>query len=637
MAYLEGMNMKKLVTRMIIALVMLIHLPLLSQIELTPIGNYRTGVFAEGAAEIAAHDPATQRLFVVNAFTQTVDVLDISDPTNPTLAFSIDVTPYGKQANSVAVHGGLVAAAVENDSTQLPGNIVFFDADGNYLNHVTAGALPDMVTFTRDGAFALSANEGEPNQDYTHDPEGSVSVVDLRNGVMNATVKVAHFRKYNTRPIPYGVRIFGPNATVAQDLEPEYIATYNNRAFVTCQENNAIAVINIEKARVIRLYGLGFKDHMGLRNGFDASNEDGLIRLKKWPTKGMYQPDAIDIFGTGGQHYMITANEGDSREYLGTPGFVGETRVKDLTLDSTAFPNYRNLQREVNLGRLKVTIANGDTDGDGDYDELYSYGARSFSIWNKEGHLVYDSGSKLERITAMLEPDNFNSDDEENGSFDDRSDDKGPEPEGVVVGKIEGHPFAFVGLERIGGVAVFKLTNPTNPSFVQYINTRDFSGDPLTDTAGDMSPEGLVFIKKSKSPNGKPLLVVTYEVSGSTTIFEINLTGAADRDGAETLEGNNMMNNKIESFNLSQNYPNPFNPETEIRFQIAKDSPVTLKIYNTLGAEIRTVANENFSKGAHTVRWDGRDNFGKPVASGLYFYKIVTNSHIDIKKMHLLR
>lgn len=609
---------------------------LYAQIQLNPIGTYESGVFLDGGAEIVAHDASTQRLFVVNVADQTIDVLDMSDPTNMTLAFQIDVTPYGEQANSVAVKSGVVAVAIENSNKQAPGVVAFFDTDGNFINQVTVGALPDMLTFTPFGKYVVVANEGEPNDDYTVDPEGSVSVIDVRGGIAGLTqadVQTADFTAYNGATLDPSIRIFGPGATVAQDLEPEYVAIAGRKAYVTCQENNAIAIVDIPTATVVDLVGLGLKDHSAPGNGMDASNEDGTINIQNWPTRGMYQPDAIATYYRFFQPYLITANEGDSREYEGTPGFVGETRVKDLVLDPTAFPNAANLQLEENLGRLKATITNGDTDGDGDYDEIYSYGARSFSIWDRHGNQVFDSGDDFEQITAAVLADDFNSDDEENGSFDNRSDDKGPEPEGVVVGRVLFKPYAFIGLERVGGIVVYDVSNPHNPSFVQYINTRDFSGDPVAGTAGDLSPEGLVFIPRWKSPVGKPLLVVSYEISGTTTVYEINLS-FNKTIGEDGLAENSLVPNE---YRLEQNYPNPFNPTTEIRFQLPDAGQVELTVYNTLGQEVKTLVSGTYDSGVHTVQWDGTNDFGNPVSSGVYFYKIVANKYVALKKMNLMR
>ena len=503
-----------------------------SGLSLKLIGQHRTGVFDDGAAEIVAHDPRNQRLFAVNASAASVDVMDINDPANPTLIGTIDATALGNSANSVAVHKGIVAVAIEAGDKQAPGVVAFYDATSlALLNSVEVGALPDMVTFTPNGRYLLVANEGEPDDAYAVDPEGSVSIVDLRYGVANAQVRTAGFDAYNDMADELrakGVRIFGPGASVAQDLEPEYIAVSQDsrRAWVSLQEANALALIDIRRAKVIDILPLGTKDHSQAANALDASNRDGAINITTWPVKGMYQPDAIASYCFRGRTYIVTGNEGDSRDY---DGFSEEARVKDLVLDPVAFPDAASLQEDENLGRLNITTTLGDNDGDGDYDELYSYGARSFSIRDARGRLVYDSGDDFERITAEVLPNDFNSNNDENGSFDSRSDDKGPEPEGVAVGRIGGRHYAFIGLERVGGIMVYDVTNPYRVSFVDYINNRDFSvdaqlpDDSTNPLVGDLGPEGLVFIAAKDSPSGKPLLAVGNEVSGTTSVYEIDV------------------------------------------------------------------------------------------------------------------
>lgn len=504
-----------------------------TSLSLEPLGVYESGLFDESAAEIVAHDPGTQRLFVVNAFSNSLDVLDIQDPGAPALLFSIDMSPYGAESNSVAVGqvpigegllpSTVVAVAVAAEPTQDPGQCVFLDADGQFLAAVTVGALPDMVTFTPDGHYALVANEGEPDDDYLVDPEGSVSVIDLSGGIAGLgadDVATAGFGAFDNTVLDPSVRIFGPNASVAQDLEPEYIATSQDSttAWVACQEANAFAILDIATATITDVVGLGFKEHGLPRNGLDASNDDGGIRITNWPVLGMYQPDAIAAFTARGKQYLISANEGDARDY---DGYSEEERIGDMDLDPVAFPNAATLQADERLGRLNSTLANGDTDGDGLYEELYCYGGRSFSIWDANGGLVYDSGDLLEQITAFLLPEYFNSTSDDNDSFDNRSDDKGPEPEGVVVGKAYGRTLAFLGLERMGGIVVFDVSRPNGPIYVDYVNTRDFDGDPEAGTAGDLAPEGLAFISAADSPTGTPLLAVGHEVSGTTRLFEV--------------------------------------------------------------------------------------------------------------------
>jgi hypothetical protein len=490
-------------------------------INIAPIGTYATGVFGESAAEIVAHDSKTQRLFVVNAQSGNVDVLDIRTPSAPQFLFSVSL---GGTVNSVAVHKGLIVSAVEADPKTNPGKAVFFNADGDVLASVKVGALPDMVTFTPDGKRVLVANEGEPNDDYTVDPAGSVSIIDLPRNIRKlaqADVRTADFQNFNDdATLDPSVRVFGPNASVAQDFEPEYITVAKNSktAWVALQENNAIAVLDIKSGEFTAVHGLGFKDHSLAGNELDVSDRDGGINILNWPVLGMYLPDAIASYEHRGRTYIVTANEGDARDY---DGFSEEERVENIDLNTEVFPNADVLQADENLGRLTVTKTLGVDPNTGLHDEIYAFGARSFSIWTADLEQVYDSGADFERITADAYPDFFNSNHEEN-AFDNRSDNKGPEPEGVALAKLWGRTYAFIGLERIGGVMVYDVTNPRAPSFVKYLNNRDFSAEPGTPEAGDLGAEGLTVIEASKSPiRGVPLLVVANEVSGTTTLFRI--------------------------------------------------------------------------------------------------------------------
>ncbi|GAA5225310.1 choice-of-anchor I domain-containing protein [Membranihabitans marinus] len=279
--------------------------------------------------------------------------------------------------------------------------------------------------------------------------------------------------------------------------------------------NNKIAVINdndfgLAGAGVIDESVLGILSFNG-DYGFDASDRDDSINIQPQPTLGMFLPDGIACYSVNGMDYIVTANEGDSRDY---DGYSEEERVKDLTLDSVAYPNKETLMANENIGRLKTTTANGDYDGNGSTDQIYSYGARSFSIFDKYGNLIYDSGQQFEEITRDHESEVFN---EDEGEFDGRSDDKGIEPEAITIGQIGEFTYAFIGLERQSAIIVYDITDPFNPYFITYYNNRGNGNDSLADIA----PEIIEFIPASESPNNNALLIVGYEVSGSVGILQL--------------------------------------------------------------------------------------------------------------------
>lgn len=493
--------------------------------KLSVLGTFRAGPFDEGAAEIVAHDPATQRLFVVNGADRTIDILDMSDPTKLARISQVQIpAEHGHSANSVAAKNGVVVAAVQAEVKTDPGTCLFLDADGRVLNSVKVGALPDMITFTPDGKYVLVANEGEPSADYSVDPEGSVSIIDISAGVANVTqanVKTAGFGAFNLQALEPGVRIFGPKATVAQDLEPEYIAVTpdSKTAYVTLQENNAIGVLDIATATFSRIAALGVKEHWRAGNELDASDRDSAISLRNWTVWGMYMPDGVATFtGPDGQVYLVTANEGDAREY---DNYEEAARVSSLKLDPAFYPNANELQQSSWLGRLNVSTASGDLDGDGDYDMLFSFGARSMSVWTAGVQLAWDSHNQFETLIAEARPEAFNTSNTGNPA-DARSDDKGPEPEGVTIGSIGGRNYAFIGCERTSNIMVYDLTEPYAPAYRSMAWNRNLTAKADTAEAGDLGPEGLIFIAAADSPVGKPLLVVANEVSGTTTVWQID-------------------------------------------------------------------------------------------------------------------
>lgn len=989
-----------------------------NDLNLNYLSTYYTNVFDQGAAEIAAYDPTTARLFFTNAQANTVTILDISNPATPVKFADINIAPFGGIVNSVAVSNGLVAVAVQANIKTEPGKVVLFNVAGGFLKDITVGSQPNMVTFTQDGKRVLTADEGEPNDDYSIDPDGSISIIDLSNGLGSTTVNTIRFTEFNDKKaslLNKGIRIFGPNATVSQDLEPEYIALSADDAlaYVTLQENNAVAVINVISGRVLDILPLGYKDHwkgapvltqfkinelvdlpelgtpvynggqppiklggfsglyfdptesdsnnyvlytvpdrgpndepvvvsdveqetyqdlrpfklpdyqgrmvkmtlnvkagtvqldtqillkrinamgdtlpitgrgnvigydevpvtytdtntiyinpdfkaistgtyyhelpydpyggdfegivrdtagnfwlcdeyrpalykfqpdgtmieryvpegtselgiiplepnfygletlprsyrnrwsnrgfeaiaynpdssviyafiqspllnpdnstqnksdvirilavdaetgmpvaeyvyllernrdaglavsrvdkigdatytgdgkflvierdssvpgqatgkkyiyevdlkgatnilgspIALRDtlsntdktleqmtadelteagivpvhktkvlnlpsigyqagdkpegltvlpggklavvndndfgvagagvsddivlgvidfagnyGLDASDRDNKIDIKPQPVLGMFLPDAIATYEVNGATYFVTANAGDVREW---GDFAEEQRINSLTLDPTVFPNAAELKANENLGRLNVTNSLGDLDGDGDFDRLYSFGARSFTVWDAVGNLVFDSGDAFEQITAAAYPLSFNASNDDNNR-DSRSDNKGPEPQVATIATIDGTPYAFIGLERIGGVMIYDISNPQAPKFVDYINHRDFSQDVQTAAAGDLGPESVTFISKDKSPNDNALLVVANKVSGSVSIFTLgDITDVED----------------VTSDRLPWRiFPNP------VRESIFTNLTSDYSVYNTVGQQLFSVKNTN--------------------------------------------
>ncbi|EZQ03770.1 choice-of-anchor I family protein [Acinetobacter sp. Ver3] len=575
-------------------------------IELNYLSRTESRGFAVSAAEIPAYDAQSQRLFVVNAKEGVVDIFDYRQPQQPKWIGSLDAKSYltDSEVNSVAVKNGIVALAVQAKDKTDPGIVALFNAnDSSFIAQVPVGSLPDMLTFSTDGKTLLVANEGEPSHDYAIDPEGSISIIDLSN-LNKPVAKTADFKAFNSQAQllrDQGVRIYGPNATVAQNFEPEYItlSTDGKIAWVALQENNALAKVDVLNAKVMAVYPLGFKDHGLQGHGLDVSDADGenglaKINIQTWQhVRGLYMPDAISSYEVNGKTYIVTANEGDARawgeddpEYWGEKlkdnpsaqgnikkGFVEEWRVKHL-VHKDGFdrrqgedlpPQLRALAKgaELNplhfaycgaidgdakgcredkmLGRLNITWTEGyqkNTDGTPKlnargnlvYDHLYSFGARSVSIWTENDaqtglELVWDSGDDFEQYIAQHHPEIFNANHEEAG-FDNRSDNKGPEPEGVVIGQIGQKTYAFIGLERVGGVMVYDISNPAQPQFVQYIHSRKLdatTADIEEGQAGDLGPEGLTFVSAKESPTGTPLLIVGNEVSGTTATYQITL------------------------------------------------------------------------------------------------------------------
>ncbi|GGG94459.1 YSIRK-type signal peptide-containing protein [Staphylococcus pragensis] len=533
------------------------------QLNITHKGRYTSGAdFDKGGTEIVKYNPKNGYAYSVNGDKEALDIIDVKHPGKDgeiNLVKRLYLKDNGIEAGdltSVTVHpsGDYVAVSAPAVDKTKPGHVVFYGSNGDYLNHLTVGSLPDMVTFSKDGKYLLVANEGEPNDDYTVNPQGSVSVIDVTKGPQHLTandVRTASFTKEHQK----GIRALGPNADDAYlNIEPEYIAADDNSkyAYVTLQEVSAIAKLDIEKAQIVQVKGLPYKDHSLAQNSMDPSDKDDKKELRRVPVLGLLQPDGIDTYEYNGETYLLIANEGDSQDY---DGYSEEKRVKklkdDIKLDARYYQGFtqdeldemvkNGLFDDEQLGRLKVTTSHAFKDKDGKFNALVSYGGRSFSILRASDlEMIYDSGNDIEQRILDLLPERFNGNYEgpDEIEVDGRSDDKGPEVENVVVGKVGAHSYAFVGLERAGGIMIYDITNPNEPYFVKYLYDPDNK---------DISPEGITFESTEDSPNGKPTLLASFELSGTTSAWELDdLTGDVE-------DNNNPGNTSGESKDDSDN------------------------------------------------------------------------------------
>ena len=439
---------------------------------------------------------------------------------------SADGFTYGDMTSvSVSPDGGTLAAAIQAEDYTAGGIVAVFTcgADGSLTlsGTVPVGVQPDMVTFTPDGRHILTADEGEPRLGYSDpnavDPKGSVTVIEAAT-LAAKTVDFTAFDSADARQalVDRGI-VLKRDTAPSVDLEPEYIACDNHTAYITCQEANAIAVLDIARGEFTGVYSVGFEDYSKVP--IDLGNNDKTYAPGTYEDlKGIRMPDAVSLYRVNGTTYLITANEGDSRAWpVGLETDVNEAKGKKSPTGKIKTSN-------------KVTWFDASQ-----YDGLesgvdYLFGGRSFSVLRvTENGLeeVYDSGSAFEAITAKHFPDFFNCSNDNIG-LEDRSGKKGPEPEGTAVGAVNGRTYAFIALERVGGVMIYDVTDPAKASFVNYINSREFAAD----IQGDVSPEGLCFVPAAASRTGKPLLLAACEVSGTLAVYELTGKSSGGNSGS---------------------------------------------------------------------------------------------------------
>jgi DNA-binding beta-propeller fold protein YncE len=496
--------------------------------KLSYIGIYSVGSTNSdgGIAEIVRYNKDNKRIYLVNGALGSLDIADAGTLrsgkfTGLTLYKRIDIRAMGTahgfdygDLTSAAINtkNKIIALAVQHREYHTPGYIVLVNYEGEYIRHYGAGVQPDMICFTPDGQYILTADEGEPREGYAGgaiDPPGSVTIVNISTN----EVRVAGFADFDgesarTALTQNGI-ILNKGLKPSLDFEPEYVAVSDDSrtAWVSLQEANAIAVLDIQSGVFKSVAGLGFKDHSISRNSLDVLR-DKKAGLAAQNLYGVYMPDGIAAVTIQGKAYILSANEGDAREWGSGSGAY--TDVASLS-----------------IGEYKMDVIDNAKKDGLDASKKYLYGARSFSIWDMNStetqtalaKLIYDSGNEFEMRTADLFPANFNAS-HGNNDLDNRSGKKGPEPEYVDTLRIGNRIYALIGLERIGGVMVYDISNPASPVFYDYINTRDFSKSTLAEM-GDLGPEGLCPVEAADSSTKRPLIFVANEVSGTIAVFEV--------------------------------------------------------------------------------------------------------------------
>ena len=491
--------------------------------KLSLIGRYSTGSQNSdgGIAEIVVFNKDNNRIYTVNGALGSLDIVNVDSLRSRRFAElslykRIDVNAMA-QANgfvfgdltsvTVSTKNQLLALAVQHSSFSQGGYIVLVNYEGEYIRHYRAGVQPDMITFTPDEKYILTADEGEPREGYGEnaiDPHGTVTIVNIDTNEVRI-IGFSNFDNVSARTaFLQSGGILNRNINPSLDFEPEYIVVNadSKTAYVALQEANAIAILDIENGVFTAVHGLGFKDHNLPGNSLDVLR-DNRVHIETQNLYGVHHPDGIAIATIGGNTYILTANEGDAREWGS-----GANAYNDVV----AF----------NIEGIRVDTINTSLKDGLDHERTYLYGTRSFSIWDfSTGEIVqvFDSGNEFETRTSALFPDNFNAS-HTNNELDSRSRSKGPEPEYAEVLTVGNKTYAIIGLERIGGIMVYDISNPISPMFYDYINTRDFSGTGL-DSMGDLGPEGICSVMAKDSPTGKPIIFVANEVSGTIIVFEL--------------------------------------------------------------------------------------------------------------------
>lgn len=470
-------------------------------------------------AEITAYMPEAKTLFAVGGGDK-LDVIDLKNPMQPVVSA---VQKLPGDASSVTVHGNLVAVSLLNDPEWKMGKVQVMRYNGSIevLGTYEVCNLPDMITFTPDGKKLLVACEGTPSEDFSVDPEGAVAVLSANaEGWKKPRIKLAKFDALDTAALmAAGVRKAGVKS-FAQSLEPEYITVSEDSktAWISLQENNAIAKLDVASEKITGVFPLGYVDHSKPGFGLDVKSNKK-IEIENYPLRGLRQPDGISAFTAGGKSFVLTANEGASvkdfkawTDVTSPLVLAQENRLDSKVFNAKMLDDLQNLSVS-NLERCDVAP---DKQPNGKCPYMYTFGSRSVSLFDGvSGKLIWDSGDQLERVIAKVAPDYFNwNSKKKKVKMDSRSENMGCEPENVTYGVVNGKRYAFVGLERTSGIAVFDISDVEKGREPKLV---DFYFDP-----NDRGPEGILFISAEKSPlKGTALLVVGYEYSKTISIYKV--------------------------------------------------------------------------------------------------------------------
>jgi hypothetical protein len=513
-----------------------------SHAQMSLLSNFSAN-FGNGtsAGEIVAFDKNTNKLFVSSSGTSVfqVNMFDFSNPSSPSGIGAIDFsTTFGlasdmSSLSSVAINsskGFGVASLIPKANTTAYGKVGFFNlSSGTSLGTIDVGYHPDSVSFSPDGSKLIVVNEGEFNASSATNAPGSISVIDVSSinsgNLANLVSLTPVTRDFSSGNLASGVSLSGirnsnvaavgtsgtfissvPDFTQAANqnynaIEPEYASVIGDKVYVSLQDNNAIGEYDLTQNQWTKVTNLGT-----ITQTIDATDTGSTISITQ-TVKGLPMPDTVATYSKNGKTYVVTANEGDARvddRDVSRFGTTSGNSTMNPILDSNYPTSNTGVRANAQLGRLNVSLIDGDTDGNGKIDEIRMLGTRSFTIWEVTDsglQQVYDSGSYFETYIRDNDP---------TGWVDSRSDDKGPEPEGLTLGEIDGKTFAFIGMERNNGIFMFDITDPNAPSFFGYTRTSDGSNTPLR-------PEGMSFISAADSPNGQNLLIVGYEGDGTAS------------------------------------------------------------------------------------------------------------------------